>query len=70
MDLQDIEKMDIAVLRGTRGEAGTDHSPDGDGSVPATKNLLTSIRSTNIGIPAFGFGLKRCDSAEFGLKSC
>ena len=65
VDLQDVEKMEAAVLWSTRGEAGADHLPDGDGSVPAAKNLLASIQSTNIGISAFGFGLKRCDSAEF-----
>ena len=43
VDLQDIEKMETAVLWSTRGEAGKDHSPDGDGSVPAAKNLLASI---------------------------
>ena len=46
-------------------EAGADHLPDEDGSVSAAKNLLASIQWTNIGISAFGFGLKRCDSVEF-----
>ena len=39
VDLQDVEKMEAAVLWSTRGEAGADHLPDEDGSVSAAKNL-------------------------------
>ena len=65
LDRQDAEEVEADVLGSARGEAGAGVSTDGDESVPAAKNQLASIKFTNIGILAFGFGLQRCDSSEF-----
>jgi hypothetical protein len=64
VDNQDSEKMEAIARGGRWGEAGPVSTEDGVGSYTPPKNLLESVKATNIGITSFGFGLHRCDSTE------
>jgi hypothetical protein len=57
--------METNVYWSNRGGADVGDLEDGTKSGSASWNMLASVKSTNIGISAFGVGLQRCDSTEF-----
>ena len=65
VDHQAAEKMEARIHWSISGEDRADYPPDGVETSQAAKHRLASIKTSDIGISAFGVGLHRCDSVEF-----
>ena len=64
VDLKDATKTETNVRWSGGGEVDGGDTEDGTKRSAASWNRLAPIKSTNIGISAFGVGLQRCDSTE------